>query len=147
MKTTESTQSPQVKLVADRPIIVFFDGVCGFCNASVNFLLNRDRNARLTFAPLQEETAREQLLPDDLAGLSSLVILRQGKVYRRSAAVVRVLWELGGIWGLLGTLLWLIPRPLRDLGYSFLARNRYRIRGKKETCRLPRPEERARFLP
>jgi predicted DCC family thiol-disulfide oxidoreductase YuxK len=74
------------------------------------------------------------------------VFLHQGQVARHSTAIVRVLRELGGVWSLLGCLLWLVPRPLRDFGYRCIASQRYRIFGKKETCRLPTPGERARFL-
>lgn len=126
--------------------IVFFDGVCGFCNASINFLLKRDTHRRLLFAPLQGETARERLSAADIENLNSMVFCTPTGCYRKTAAVVRIGWTLGGVWSVLATLLWLIPRPLRDVGYNFIARNRYRIFGKKETCRLPTPDERARFL-
>jgi len=129
------------------PIIVYFDGVCGFCNASVNFLMRHDPHGKLVFAPLQGETARERLPPEDLANLNSMVVSVGEETYRRSAGVVRVLWGLGGIWGLLGTLLWLIPLPIREGGYRVFARNRYRFFGKHESCRLPLPEERERILP
>lgn len=127
--------------------IVFFDGVCGFCNAWVDFWLRRDRRERLRFAPLQGETARARLNPADVVNLHSLVFWTPRGCYRRTTAVVHIGWTLGGFWSLLATLLWLIPRPLRDAGYALIARNRYRFFGKKETCRLPTPAERARFLP
>lgn len=126
--------------------IVFFDGVCGFCNAWVDFLLRCDRHSRLRFAPLQGETARTRLNPADVENLHSLVFWTPTGCYRKTSAVVRIGWTLGGVWTLLATLLWLIPRPLRDAGYALIAKNRYRIFGKKETCRLPTPAERARFL-
>lgn len=126
--------------------IVFFDGVCGFCNAWVDFLLKRDSRRRLQFAPLQGETARQRLTDADVENLHSLVYWTPDGCYRKTTAVVRIGWTLGGVWSVLATLLWLIPRPLRDVGYNFIARNRYRIFGKKETCRLPTPDERARFL-
>lgn len=127
--------------------VVFFDGVCGFCNRSVDFVLSRDRAGRIRFAPLQGETAQRLLSPADVANLNSLVLWTPAGAYRRTAAVCRILWLLGGGWAICGTLLWLIPRPLRDLGYALIARNRYRLFGRKETCRLPTPAERARFLP
>jgi predicted DCC family thiol-disulfide oxidoreductase YuxK len=129
-----------------RPII-FFDGVCGLCNESVNRVLRWDRGAIFRFAPLQGETARQLLPRADTLQLSSIVLRVDGWLYRRSSAVVRILWRLG-VWGKIwGTLLWLVPWPVRELGYLIVARNRYRWFGKKETCRLPTPEERARFLP
>ncbi len=126
--------------------IVFFDGVCGFCNASVDFLLKRDAHRRLLFAPLQGETARQRLTSTDVENLHSLVFWTPNGCFRKSSAAVRIGWTLGGVWSVLATLLWLIPRPVRDLGYNVIASNRYRIFGKKETCRLPTAEERARFL-
>ncbi len=129
-----------------RPI-VFFDGVCGFCNYWVNFVLSRDPDGKLAFAPLQGVTA-EQLLPtEDREQLHSLVLWSPQKSYRQTSAVVRILWTLGGVWWLLGWLLWLIPRPFRNLGYVLVASNRYRIFGKKDACRMPTAAEHSRFLP
>jgi predicted DCC family thiol-disulfide oxidoreductase YuxK len=135
-----------VQTVPQRPI-VFFDGVCGFCNAGVDFLITRDPDGHLAFAPLQGETAR-QLLPEaDRVSLHSLVLWTPTRLYRKSAAVVRILWTLGSGWAVLGGLLWAIPWPLRDAGYNLVARNRYRLFGKKDVCRMPTPAERTRMLP
>lgn len=126
--------------------IVFFDGVCGFCNAWVNFLMRWDTRRRLRFAPLQGETARQRLTTADVENLHSLVFWTPNGCFRKTAAVVRIGWTLGGVWSGLASLLWLIPPPVRDLGYNLIARNRYRFFGKKETCRLPTAEERSRFF-
>jgi predicted DCC family thiol-disulfide oxidoreductase YuxK len=98
-------------------------------------------------SPLQGETAQQVLEPADREELGSLVLRMAGRTYRRSSAVVRILWQLGRFWTIVGALLWLIPLPLRNLGYRVVASNRYRLFGKKETCRLPTESERARFLP
>ena len=127
--------------------IVFFDGVCGLCNTSVNWVMNRDRRKAFRFSPLQGETAAAILPKTDIESLHSMVLQLNGRIFRKSSAAVRILWQLGPLEKAAGTLLWLIPRPLRDVGYGIVARNRYRWFGKKETCRLPTPEERARFLP
>ena len=127
--------------------ILFFDGICGLCNWAIDFVLKRDLKGNFQFAPLQGETARSLLTPEDVSDLNSMVLWVEGRTYRKSAAAVRVLWQLGPGWQIAGTLLWLIPLPLRNLAYSLIAQNRYRIFGKKETCRLPTPEERSRFLP
>jgi predicted DCC family thiol-disulfide oxidoreductase YuxK len=126
--------------------IVFFDGVCGLCNSSVDFVLRHDQRNRLRFAPLQGETAALLLPPADRQNLGSLVLWNDGRTYRRSTAVVRVLWQLGPFWQFLGGLLWVIPAPLRNAGYRVVAALRYRLFGKKSACRLPTPEERSRFL-
>lgn len=132
--------------VAESRPILFFDGVCGLCNRFVDFVLKYDRHGRVAFAPLQGSTAAASL-PDDLVrGLDTVVFLDGDRCQTRSSAIVRIFWRLGGAWSFLGTLLWLIPKPIRDVGYKIVARSRYRLFGQKETCRLPTPEERARFL-
>lgn len=127
--------------------VVYFDGVCGLCNSSVNFILARDTRGRFRLAPLQGETARRELPAEDIERLDTLVLQSSTRTFRRSAAVVRILWGLPGIWPCLGLLLWLIPGPLRDVGYRIVSANRLSWFGKRETCRLPTPEERERFLP
>jgi predicted DCC family thiol-disulfide oxidoreductase YuxK len=127
--------------------VLFYDGVCGLCNRFVDFVIARDAAAVFRFAPLQGETAREHLPEADVRDLNTVVLQDEQGVFRKSAAAVRVLMRLGGGWGILGRILWLVPRPLRDAGYLLVARYRYAIFGKKETCRMPTPAERARFLP
>ncbi len=126
--------------------IVFFDGVCGLCNTSVDFFMRADRRGKLRFAPLQGETAEQMLNEADREDLKSLVSHSAQNSFRRSAGVVRILWQIGGIWKLAGTLLWLIPLPLRDLGYNLVAASRYKLFGQKSTCRMPTPAERGRIL-
>lgn len=127
--------------------VVFFDGVCGLCNWSVDFLLRRDTRRRLWFAPLQGETAAARLGTRPDQDYSTIVLLDAGQRWERSDAVARILQHIGGIWGLAGWLLHVIPRPLRNLGYRIVASNRYSLFGKKSACRMPTPEERSRFLP
>jgi predicted DCC family thiol-disulfide oxidoreductase YuxK len=124
-------------------MVVFFDGVCGLCSRSVDFILARDRTGAIRFAPLQGETAARELGD---RRIDSIVVREGGRLYRRSAAVLRIASALGGVWRLLAALARPIPRPLRDLLYDVIARHRYRWFGKRDTCRLPTPEERARFL-
>ena len=126
--------------------VLFFDGVCGFCNRTVDLSLKWDRRGRIRFAPLQGTTAASLLPDEDVNNLDTVVFYENGTLSRRSTAVVGLLKNLGGVSRLLATLLWVIPRPLRDWGYRLIARNRYRLFGQKDTCRLPTPEERARFL-
>lgn len=135
----KSTPDPQ-----ETPI-VYFDGVCGLCNGTVNFLMQRDRRGVLRFAPLQGQTARSNL-SEQHRDLNSIVFQHGERSWRHSAAIVRILWTLGGVWAVLGGCLWVIPKPIRDLGYLMIAKLRYRFFGKQETCRMPRPEERGRVL-
>ena len=128
------------------PPVVFFDGVCGLCNHTVNWLLTRDPDHRLRFAPLQGTTAEQRLDPEIRKRLDTMVFMRDGQTFTRTAAVSRMLMTLGGRWKLLGGLLWIIPWPIRDLGYRVVSCLRYRLFGKHESCRLPTPQERAVFL-
>jgi predicted DCC family thiol-disulfide oxidoreductase YuxK len=126
--------------------IVFFDGVCGLCNRFIDRLLTMKGSGTLRFAPLQGSTAQDRLPAGMADALNSVVYLREGVVLQRSDAALRVLTDLGG-WNSVYRVLFIVPRPLRDFVYDWIARNRYRWFGKHETCRLPTPEERARFLP
>ena len=128
------------------PPILFFDGVCGLCNQSVDFIIKRDTHRKFRFAPLQGDTAKAELPLEDVENLNTLILKTESGLYRRSSAVVRILWLMGGFWGLLGTLFWIVPLPLRNVGYRFVSVSRYSLFGKKESCRIPTPEERGQFL-
>ena len=125
--------------------IIFFDGVCNLCNAFVDFLIKRDKDHSFSFAPLQGETAQLKLPHGQPASLSSVVLWNQGEVLEKSDAALMILQQLGGFWWFM-RVFWVMPKILRDLGYDFVAANRYRFFGKRETCRLPTPAEKARFL-
>lgn len=127
--------------------VIFFDGVCGLCNRFIDFVISHDRAGAFRFAALQGETARERLPEADVRDLNTLVLCDELGVFRKSTAATRILVRLGGVWRVFGTILRIVPRPLRDAGYSLVARNRYALFGKKESCRMPTPAERARFLP
>lgn len=127
--------------------IVFFDGVCGMCSWSVDFIMQRDRNRYFQFAPLQGETARELLDSADTDHPTSVILKDADGEHRHSTAAIRILRRLGFGWRLLAGIVWLVPFPLRDLGYRLLAKSRYRLFGKKEVCRMPTPEEHGRILP
>lgn len=129
-----------------RPII-FFDGVCALCNAFVDLMLRVDRRQIFLFAPIQGETARELLPPfgDDPEEWSMAYLDERG-VHDQSDASLEVYRRLGGVWMVLGWLRF-VPRALRNPVYRAIARNRYRIFGKRETCRVPTADERVRFLP
>jgi predicted DCC family thiol-disulfide oxidoreductase YuxK len=127
--------------------IVLFDGVCNFCNASVNFILDRDTQRRFRFAALQSEAGqallkRFGLRTDDF---DTAVVVEHGRAYRKSSAALRIARNLGGWWALLAVL-FAIPPFLRDGAYDVLARNRYRWFGRADRCRVPTPEIRERFL-
>ncbi len=144
---TESPESTQLSPSVTEHPIVFFDGVCGLCNGVVDRMLRADHDGVLRFAPLQGETARALLPPQDGDPLRwTLVYLDEKGVHANSDASLEAARRLGGTWWLLSWLR-IIPRGLRDAAYRVVVRNRYRWFGKWETCRVPTPQERARFLP
>lgn len=130
----------------DQPII-FFDGVCGLCSNTVDFFIAHDKKALLKYSPLQGKKARELLGSGyDFTDLNTVVFLDgDHAIHKKSSAILWALVSLGGIWKLFGIFL-LIPRVFRDCLYDLVAKNRYKWFGKKETCRLPTPEERVRFF-
>ncbi len=130
-----------------REPILFFDGMCGFCDASVHFVLDHEEDASLRFAPLQSELAKD-LLPTlgvDPANLDTVVLVEDGSAFVRSEAAFRVARRLAFPW-CLGGLLLVVPPRIRDLVYDFVARNRYRWFGRLEACRRPEPSWAGRFL-
>ena len=132
--------------------ILFYDGECGLCAQSVRFLLGIDRHKRLSFAPLQGETARGYLPANlrDAQSLSTIVYLCSDSdgqsLYLRSEAVARALIDVGGVWGYLGRLLRLSPTPLRDWSYNLIAKNRLKF-FPNGACALPSEQARERLLP
>lgn len=124
---------------------MFFDGVCGLCNAFVDFLAVRNRAGKIKFAALQGKKATE-VLPEELRKvLDTVVYYRNGKIYTKSSAALHVFADLGS-WRVIAKVLFLFPPFIRNWVYDFIAERRYRWFGKKETCRLPLPHERAWFL-
>lgn len=131
----------------DAHALVLFDGVCNLCNASVRWILARDREQRFRFAALQSDAAREALAaahaPPELP--DSVVLVAQGRVYVRSDAAIGIARRLGFPWSLAAAAL-VLPRFARDALYGWIARNRYRWFGKQDACMVPTPALRARFL-
>lgn len=131
---------------------MLYDGVCGLCNRLVQFILKRDRNDRFLFASLQSELAEKILKRNgaDSHDLDTFYVVidhdQPGeRVLMRSDAILHVVRTLGGIWSMasVGSVL---PKVIRDAMYGLVARNRYRVFGKHESCMLPSPEHRAKFL-
>ena len=133
--------------------ILLYDGVCGLCNRMTQFVLRRDGEAVFRFAALESAFAAAILARHGAAtkNLDTVCIVvnhnQPGEILLpRSDAVVFILRELGGIWNVAGGVLGLFPRPIRDCGYRLIARNRYRIFGRYDSCPLPSTATRARFL-
>lgn len=129
-------------------MIVVFDSQCLLCNSWVQFLLKHDHQGRIRFASIQSEVGHRMLARAGLQldGLATLLVEDKGRTWQHTAAILRVLHALGWPWRL-AWLGWLIPAPLRDSMYRLVARNRYRIFGRAETCLLPDPAQAWRFLP
>jgi predicted DCC family thiol-disulfide oxidoreductase YuxK len=129
-----------------RPIIVF-DGHCVFCSGWVRFILKRDRRARFRFiaaqTPLGDALYRHYGL--DTRDYETNMLLSRGRATVKSEATIRMLTGLGFPWSL-AVLFRIIPLRLRDAVYAFVARHRFRIAGRRDSCYLPTAEERARFL-
>lgn len=127
--------------------IVLFDGVCNFCNGSVNFIIERDRENYFKFAPLQSETGQKLL---DKYGINktetdSVILIEDEKVFTYSTAALKVAQRLNGAWSWLYAFI-IIPKPIRDFLYKLFAKYRYKLFGKQDACMMPTPEIRERFL-
>ncbi len=127
--------------------VIVFDGVCNTCNAFVNFVMNRDSRELFKFGTLQSQPAQQILTHLHLSthDFETFLLLENGKVFTKSTAALKILRCLHGWWPWLYAFI-IIPRPLRDLVYSFIARHRYQWMGRSENCRVPSPKERNRFI-
>jgi predicted DCC family thiol-disulfide oxidoreductase YuxK len=127
--------------------ILLFDGVCNFCNGSVNFIIDRDQAAYFKFAPLQSEIG-QKLLDEykiDKINTDSVILIEDEKSYTHSTAALRVARKLDGFWKYFYVFI-IVPRFIRDFFYKLFAKYRYSLFGKQEACMLPTAEIRARFL-
>jgi predicted DCC family thiol-disulfide oxidoreductase YuxK len=133
--------------LGDQSSIVLFDGVCNLCNSSVRFIINRDPQKHFRFAPLQSPSAQGLLQRHDLSpgSLDTFILIEAGKSYSRSTAALRIVRQFKGLWPAVYVLI-LIPRAVRDWVYNVLAKNRYKLFGRRETCMIPSHEVRDRFM-
>ncbi|MBT2663575.1 thiol-disulfide oxidoreductase DCC family protein [Bacillus sp. ISL-45] len=126
--------------------VILFDGVCNFCDASVQFILDRDDKELFRFASLQSDAGQELLkkhnVPDDV---DSMILIENGKVYYKSSAALRISRHLRGAWKLLYVFM-IVPAPIRNIVYDLIAKNRFKWFGQKDSCMLPPPNVRKRFL-
>jgi len=127
--------------------IIFFDGVCNLCNASIDFIIKRDKRNKFLVGALQDATSIEVLsdYPIKRDYLDSLVLLENNEIFYKSTAALKIAKNLSGLWPVFYPLIYL-PKGLRDTVYDWIAKNRYHWFGKKNTCRLPSTEEKAKFL-
>lgn len=133
-------------MLQDKPVI-FFDGVCNYCNAMTNFVIRQDKKKIFKFAALQSNAGQQvlkewKLSPEEF---DSFLMLDKGKLYSKSTAALRVANKLPWYWKW-SQLFWILPKFIRDGAYNIIARNRYKWFGKKDQCMIPTPEVRERFL-
>jgi len=129
------------------PSVILFDGECHFCRAWVTFVIRHDPRGTFRFAPRQSDAARRLLAPFGVApdALGSIALIAGPTLSTRSDAVLQICTQLGFPWRMVSWLA-VIPRPLRDIGYAWVARNRHRLSWRRVRCRMAGPEESDRFL-
>lgn len=127
--------------------LILFDGVCNFCNFWVNFIIDHDDKRYFKFASLQSELAQRILLQKEIDArqIDSVILVMNDQVFFKSSAALLIAKKLNGFWKIL-YIFSVVPSPLRDLIYDFVAKNRYKWFGKRETCRVPSKDEKERFL-
>lgn len=127
--------------------VILFDGICNFCNSSVNFIIRRNRRKDIHFAALQSE-AGKQLIKEyrlPVKEMESIVFIEKGKVHVRSTATLHICRHLTGLWPVCYGFI-IIPRFIRDGIYNWIAQNRYKWFGVQDQCMVPTPDVRERFL-
>lgn len=131
----------------DNRYIVIFDGVCVFCNGAVRFIIKRDPESIFTFSPMQSEVAQSLIKKHHVSEeiLNSLMLIKNGRCYLRTDAILEIAKDLSGFWHLL-LIFKIIPRSIRDRLYSLFAKNRYNLFGKRNSCMVPTEDVRKRFI-
>ena len=136
----------EIKKISDQYPILFFDGLCNFCNGFVKFVLRYDKESTVKFCALQEEGGK--LVRQELGigeDLETALILYKGKFYRDSDVSFFLFNHIGGWWKILNVFR-ILPLSFRNYVYALIARNRYKWFGKRDTCMIPRPEDHKRFI-
>ncbi len=125
--------------------IIFFDGVCSLCNGFVDFIFKFDKKEKLLVASLQGQSAKEKLSDEYIDDMNTIVLLMDGEIYTKSQAVLKAVKLFGLPWSLLSVFL-IVPAFIRDFIYKKVSKNRYKLFGKKDSCRMPTQSEKERFL-
>ena len=127
--------------------IILFDGVCNLCNRSVNFIISKDRKDVFRFATLQSDIGISLLTKHgiDDSKTDSVILIDTNEYYERSSAILQIVKHLSGGYALLYFFI-ILPKSFRDWGYDYIAKNRYKWYGKKDSCMVPTPELTAKFL-
>lgn len=134
-------------MLPEKNPVVFFDGVCNLCNATVQFIINRDQKKIFRFAPLQATIAQQIKILNGIPAneLESVILFVGGKIYKKSDAALQIARRLNGLWPVL-FIFYILPRFLRDPFYDLVAKYRYRWFGKRDSCMMPDPDLKNRFI-
>jgi predicted DCC family thiol-disulfide oxidoreductase YuxK len=127
--------------------LILFDGVCNFCNASINFVIDHDPEKHFKFAALQSEIGQDILTKfnKNTKDFDSVILLKGNQLYQKSEAALEITKHLSGFWKYL-SIFGILPTFFLNFFYDIIAKNRYKIFGKADSCRMPTPELRERFL-
>jgi len=137
--------------MTDNNLIILFDGICNFCNSTVNFILMRDKNDIFRFSPLQSEAGKRFLreinkkVDYEKSFSDTIILFENQKSYVQSTAVLRIVRRLSGIWQLFYIFI-LIPPPVRNFIYNIISRNRYKWFGKRDKCMIPTEMDKSKFI-
>jgi len=130
--------------------IIFFDGECNLCNSFISYVINRDSNKSLYFCTLQSNLAKTLLNEYDSiileTNFSTIYYYSNNKLYSKSSAILHIFLELSILHKIIAKIALIIPKFIRDFIYTLISKNRYRLFGKKETCRLPTEDEKKQFI-
>jgi predicted DCC family thiol-disulfide oxidoreductase YuxK len=132
---------------SDKYQIILFDGVCNFCNASINFIIDHDPEKHFKFAPLQSDFGQKTLrkFNKNTEDFDSVILLKNNQLYQKSEAALEIAKYLSGFWKYLA-IFRILPTFILNFFYDIVAKNRYRIFGKSDICRMPTPDLKERFL-
>jgi predicted DCC family thiol-disulfide oxidoreductase YuxK len=136
-------------MIAENKKIVLFDGVCNLCNGAVVYIIKRDKKDVFRSAALQSDIGQKLIKERniDTSKIDSIILIEPGiAYYTKSSAAIKIMNEFGGLWKIMNVFNYLLPTSLQDIIYDFIAKNRYKWFGKKESCMIPTPELKAKFL-
>ena len=128
-------------------MVVLFDGVCNLCNSSVNWIIDHDKKNQFQFASLQSAYGSKKVIEIGLADdyMDTVVLIKDDKVFTHSDAILHIAKHLGGIYSL-AVVFFIVPKFVRNFFYKIVANNRYKWFGKRDTCRMPTPELKSKFI-
>ena len=139
-KSNRGSTAGAVERVKER--IIVFDGICGLCNKSIDLLMKLDTQKHFRYTSLQGKFVKTLGIAQDI---DSIIFYEDGILYYKSTAILKILRSLGGIW-IIGNIFYLIPNVIRDFIYDIIAKYRYKIFGKRESCRMPKEGEEELFI-